>query len=92
MSQQEETPGVPVFQESMAGALIDSARISVMAALAILPPRDVPLIMLPGDEDADDAASSAEGCLAQAMQWLDAARVHTIAAGAPVTSLHVARR
>lgn len=83
---------VPVFQESMGGALIDSARISVMAALAMLPPREAPLIILPGTEEqmAGDAAATAEGCLEQAMEWLDAARVHTVAAGAPVTSLHVA--
>lgn len=83
---------VPVFQESMAGALIDSARISVMAALSMLPPREAPLIVLPGTEQqmAEDAAAGAEGCLEQAMAWLDAARVHTVAAGAPVTSLHVA--
>lgn len=92
MSQQEESPSVPVYSESMAGALIDSARISVMAALSMLPPREVPLIILPGEEEqmADDAAATVDGCLEQAMQWLDAARVHSIAAGAPVTSLHVA--
>ena len=92
MSQQAEPLSVPVFQESMAGALIDSARISVMAALGMLPPRDVPLIVLPGDAEqmAEDAAATAQGCLEQAMEWLDAARVHSVAAGAPVTSLHVA--
>lgn len=83
---------VPVFHETMAGALIDSARISVTAALAMLPPPDVPLIVLPGDaeEMAEDAAATVHGCLEQAMEWLDAARVHSVAAGAPVTSLHVA--
>lgn len=81
---------VPVFEESMAGALIDSARISVMAALSMLPPRDAPLIILPGAEEqmAEDAAGTVEGCLEQAMQWLDGARSLTVVAGAPVTSLH----
>lgn len=88
-----DTPDtIPVFRESMAGALIDSARISVMAALSMLPPPEAPLIILPGSERemADDAAATVEGCLEEAMQWLDAARVHTVTAGAPVTSLHVA--
>lgn len=86
-------PVVPLFRESMAGALIDSARISVMAALSMLPPPVAPLIILPGepDETAEDPIATAEGCLEQAMSWLDAARAHTIEAGAPVTSLHVAR-
>lgn len=88
----DKTEAVPVFQESMAGALIDSARISVMAALSLLPPPEVPLIILPGtaEQEGEDAAATVEGCLEQAMSWLDAARSHTIAAGAPVTSLHVA--
>lgn len=92
MSEQPEPQSVPVFQESMAGALIDSARISVMAALTMLPQLDVPLIVLPGDTEqmAEDAAASVQGCLEQAMDWLDAARAHTVAAGAPVTSFHVA--
>ncbi|MFL5912750.1 MAG: hypothetical protein ACJ768_19565 [Gaiellaceae bacterium] len=83
---------MPVFQESMAGALIDSARISVMAALSLLPPREAPLIILPGEEEelAEEAAGTVDGCLEQAMEWLDAARRHTVAAGAPVTSLHIA--
>lgn len=90
-----ETPRedeIPVFRESMAGALIDSARISVMASLAMLPPPAAPLIVLPGDEreQSEDFAQTAQGCLEQAMEWLDAARAHTVAAGAPVTSLHVA--
>jgi len=89
---EQTASGVPVFRESLGGSLIDSARISVMAALAILPPPDVPMIILPGtvEDESEDAAVSVHGCLDQAMQWLDAARAHTIAAGAPVTSLHVA--
>lgn len=39
----------PVLMESMAGALIDSARISVMAATGMLPAYT--RIVLPGDED-----------------------------------------
>jgi len=83
---------IPVFRESLAGALIDSARISVMAALAMLPPPEGPLIILPGapPDMADDPSATPHGCLEEAMQWLDAARVHTVDAGAPVTSLHVA--
>jgi hypothetical protein len=86
-------PAVPVFEESLGSALIDAARISVMAALTLLPPPPAPLIILPGaaDEMAEDAAATTHGCLEQAMQWLDAARAHTVENGAPVTSLHVAR-
>lgn len=77
---------VPVFKESMAGALIDSARISVMAALSMLP-APPSLILAP---DAPTPEWTTEECLEQAMSWLDAARMHTIEDGAPVTSLHVA--
>jgi hypothetical protein len=89
---QERPTEIPVFNETMAGALIDSARISVMAALSMLPPPDVPLIIMPGNqqEESEDAAASIDGCLEQAMHWLDAARSHSIDRGAPVTSLHVA--
>jgi len=91
-STNEPAESIPVFNESMAGALIDSARISVMAALSMLPPPEAPLIILPGNEqeESEDAAASIDGCLEQAMQWLDAARSHSIDRGAPVTSLHVA--
>lgn len=86
----ESANQVPVFQETIAGSLIDSARISVVAALSLLPPPEAPLIVLPGSEQqmSEDAAASVHGCLEQAMEWLDAARRHTIVAGAPVTSLH----
>lgn len=83
---------VPVYLESLAGSLIDAARISVMGALAMLPP--APLIVLPGttDQEAEDAAATVHGCLEQAMEWLDAARVHAAgqlaAKGAPPTSFH----
>ncbi len=86
---------IPLYFESLAGSLIDSARISVMASLAMLPPPEVPLIILPGSESemAEDAANSVHGCLEQAMQWLDAARAlsaeELAAKGAPPTSLHV---
>lgn len=94
-----EQPEIPVYQESLGGALIDSARISVMAALAMLPALPAPpapLIILPGREDemAEDAMATLHGCLEQAMQWLDAARTHAaselVAKGVPLTSLHVA--
>jgi hypothetical protein len=86
---------IPVYLESMGGSLIDSARISVMAALALLPPPAAPLIVLPGsaEQEADDDAASVHGCLGQAMEWLDVARAHAIrsleAKGAPPTSFHV---
>jgi hypothetical protein len=92
----EQEAAVPVYIESIAGSLIDSARISVVAALAMLPPPNAPLIILPGTSDqmADDAAASTHGCLEQAMEWLDAARIHSAGAlaakGAPPTSFHVA--
>lgn len=86
---------VPVYLESIGGALIDSARIAVMGALALLPPPAAPLIVLPGmpDQMAADAASSVHGCLEEAMQWLDAARVQAAGELAAkgvdaVTSLH----
>lgn len=88
---------VPVYIESLGGSLIDAARIAVMGALAMLPPPVAPLIVLPGTDDqmADDAAATAHGCLEQAMQWLDAARVHAAgelaAKGAPPTSFHAIR-
>lgn len=79
----------PVFMESMAGALIDSARISVMAATGMLPAYT--RIVLPGDEE--DGPPNVHDCLDQAMQWLDAARVQTIEQGdTPPTSLHVIQR
>lgn len=82
------TEGTPVFTESIGAALIDSARISVMAAMSMLP---APLIITLPEEvlDPDEAAASVHGCLEQAMQWLDGARVITVQQGAPVTSLHV---
>jgi hypothetical protein len=60
-----------------------------MAAMHVLgPPPEFTRIVLPGDED--EGPGSAQECLAQAMQWLDAARAMSIheAAVAP-TSVHV---
>jgi hypothetical protein len=75
----------PMFQESMAGALIDSARISVMASMGMLPAYS--RIVLPGDED---EPPNVHDCLDQAMQWLNAARAQTIEqSGTPPTSLHI---
>lgn len=85
---------VPLYIESLGGALIDAARISVMGALALLPSAEEQLIILPGEPDgsAEDAAATVQGCLTQAMQWLDAAREHSAGAltakGAPPTSFH----
>lgn len=87
---QQAAAAVPVYRESLSGALIDSARISVMAAIALLPPADAPRIILPGDShDPTDPTATSQGCLDEAMAWLDAARVHTLNAGAIATSLHV---
>jgi hypothetical protein len=81
----EATP--PVFNESIADALIDSARISVMAAIELRPFYERPLIVMPDDEA---QPPNVHECLSQAMQWLNAARAMTIeqAALAP-TSIHV---
>lgn len=78
-------PSLSVFDESIGGALIDAARINVMAALSAF---DEPTIVLPGDEDLPPTLTD---CLGQAMQWLDAARTITLQKpGAPdPTSLHV---
>jgi len=74
---------VPVFDETIGGALIDAARINVMAARTAFPAASV--VLLPGDEDEPTIAV----CLEQAAQWLDAARAMTIEqATAPPTSLH----
>jgi hypothetical protein len=61
-----------------------------MAALAMLPPPpDYARIVLPGDGE-DGLVGSVHECLAQAAQWLDAARAFTIEqAATPPTSLHV---
>lgn len=78
---------IPTIEESIPGALIDSARISVMAAAMMFgdeqPP---PAILLPGEEPQPTVGE----CLAQAMEWLNAARTLSIEqAPAPPTSLHV---
>jgi hypothetical protein len=86
---------IPVYQEQIGGALIDAARISVMGAIALLPPPEVPRIIMPGTDQqmAEDAACSVHGCLDEAMRWLDAARamaaLHLETKGSPPTSLHV---
>jgi hypothetical protein len=92
MTAPPSVPTIPVYAESLVGALIDSARISVMAALALRPEPPAPLIITPGmpEEMADDVAASIDGCLDQAMQWLDLARA-AAAVEVPPTSLHVVR-
>jgi hypothetical protein len=83
------TAEVRVFVEQIPGALIDSARISVMAALHLLPAEpSVTRIVLPGDDAAEPL--SVRDCLIEAAQWLDGARAMTVqeSATAP-TSLHV---
>jgi hypothetical protein len=85
----QPTAEPPVYNESIGGALIDSARISVMAALHVLPPPpNFARIVLPGDED--EPPVIVQECLEQAMQWLNRARELTvIQSGVPPTSLHV---
>lgn len=81
--------GVPLYKESIGGALIDSARISVMAAAGMIPRSQ---IIVPDAIVAGDTAS-VHNCLEEAMSWLDAARALTIEHGAqPPTSIHVVPR
>lgn len=85
-SEERQQP-IPVSIESMGGSLIDSARITVFAAIGILPEYQ-PLPESP----LEDTHPSLHDCLQQAMQWLDAARGITVEMGAPVTSLHTVKR
>lgn len=82
---EEEAKPIPVTIEAMGGALIDSARITVMAAMGLLPQKRIITA-------ADDEGPNVHNCLEEAMMWLDAARAITIEQGAPVTSLHVVPR
>jgi hypothetical protein len=71
--------------------VIDAARISVMAAMHLIPmdADNPPRIVLPGEDEADFAPTVHE-CLQQAMQWLDHARQLTIEqASTPPTSVHI---
>ena len=79
---QEEV--IPVTTETIGGSLIDSARISVMAASALLPVKRIILAN-------EDPRASVHACLDQAMNWLDMARELTIEDGAPVTSVHIVK-
>ena len=98
MSAPAEPQPVPVYIESLGGSLIDAARIAVMGALTLLPAPPAPLIVLPGtpQQEAEDAASTVQGCLEMAMEWLDAARAmaaeQLTEKGEPLTSLHVIDR
>lgn len=76
----------PMYRESIGGSLIDSARISVMAAAVMFPEERAPLIVTP---EAGPPEPTLHDCLEQAMNWLDAARHLSVEKGAPVTSLHV---
>jgi len=82
--------GGHVVVESLPAALIDGARISVMAAHTMFAsdPTMAPLIVLPGEEEVPTVIE----CLGQAMQWLNAARELAAQAGPPPTSLHVIER
>lgn len=89
---QPSTPiEVPLHNETIAGALIDSARISVIASLEMLPEAAPRPLIITADAPEADPLDTVQGCLEQAMQWLDAARIHTVNDGAPVTSLHTIR-
>lgn len=86
MSEATNINPVPVFGETIGGALIDAARINVMAAMRAFPEVG-PSILLPGDED---LPPTIHDCLAQAAQWLDAARAISVQmTPEAVTSLHV---
>jgi len=78
----------PVFDETMSGALIDAARIAVMAAVKMLPPEmAMPQIVLPGEIE---GPPNVHECLVGAMEWLNAARELTVQQAAmPPTSIHV---
>jgi hypothetical protein len=80
----DDTP--PIFDESIGGALLDAARINVMAAMQAFPAANVQLIVLPGEEEGPPTLAE---CLAQAMQWLDAARAMTVQQGPTPTSIHI---
>lgn len=85
-SAETETPETPVFEESLGSALIDAARITVMAALAAFPR----VIQVPLPEEAE--TPTVQECLVQAAQWLDAARAIALdQSPAATTSLHVVR-
>jgi hypothetical protein len=80
---------LPLFVETIGGSLIDSARISVMAAMAMIPEHR---IVLPGGGE-DPDAPNLHNCLEEAMEWLNAARVQSIERSrTPPTSLHVVSR
>lgn len=78
---------VPVFQESMGGALIDAARISITAAHALLPKKPAKLVLMQGEQP----TPTAHECLEEAMNWLDAARAQTVSEE-DLTSVHVVGR
>jgi hypothetical protein len=82
----------PIFNETMGGALIDAARIAVMAAMQMIPQSR---IVLPSDV-ADDAIldpPTLHNCLEEAMQWLNAARAQSLEKSkTPATSIHVVPR
>lgn len=80
---------VPVTRETMGGSVIDSARISVMAAMFMIPEEPPPVIVT---SEAEEPMPSVHDCLEQAMHWLDMARALTVQKGAPVTSLHTVEK
>lgn len=81
----ERDEAVPVFDETMGGALIDAARINVMAALQACPDFGRQIV-IPGQAE----TPTVHDCLAQAMEWLDAARALSLEQlGGPPTSIHV---
>lgn len=77
----EHAPGVPVTKESLAGALLDAARINVVAAMSLLP---APAAIIQSEDE--DPGLELQMCLEQAANWLDHARAMV---RGPVTSVHV---
>lgn len=75
----------PVFDETLGGALIDAARINVMAALEACPAFER-RIVLAGEPE----PPTVHECLAEAMEWLNMARALSIEQNpAALTSLHL---
>jgi len=81
----DNAPAIPIFDETLGGALIDAAGIAIMAALHAFTSAAA-RVLVAGDEQTPTIAD----CLQQAMEWIRAARMLTLAdASDAPTSLHV---